>query len=284
MKTILVPTDFSRYAKKALDYAISIAKKTNGRIILIHAHNMVYISPDVPMTYYSEELSAIEKEAKKKLNKLCTKINVSDKLQCETINKQGFAVDIILDTVKKKKVNLVVMGTKGASGMKEIFIGSNTAKVISKASCPVIAVPERNTISDIKKIVYATDFHTSDITSLKQLAEIASVFKAKISVIHIADKEYTTAEEEEYMEKFTQKVKQKVNYKSISCKLLYASDIEKKLEEYIVKEPIDLLAVSTKHRNLIERFFGKSITQKLAYHTKIPLIVFHYKQEPVVLI
>jgi nucleotide-binding universal stress UspA family protein len=283
MKTILVPTDFSINAIKALDYAVLLAKKRKSKIILLHVYSMVYINPDVPMEFYSEELFLLEKEAAKKLNRLQARINAS-KVLCEIINRQGSVVDSILEIIKKKKASMVIMGTKGATGMRELLIGSVTAKLISRATCPVIAVPEKNSSAGIKKIIYATDFHTSDIASLRQLATIADLFKAKINIVHIADGEYTNSDEIEYMEKFAQKVKQKISYKFINHEILYSSDVEKKLERFVKENKIDLIAVSTRHRNLIEKFFGKSITKRLAYHINIPMMVFHYKQEPVVLL
>lgn len=284
MKTILVPIDFSKNADNALNYAISLAKKEKAKIILLHAFNIAYLSPDVPIEYFSEHFSAIEQESKKKLDALCLKIRKSGIIKCESIHEEGFTVDIILDAIKKKKVSMVVMGTQGASGIKEVLMGSNTAKVISKASCPVIAVPEKASFDGIKRIVYATDYRSSDIVALKQLVDIAKVFKSWINVVHIADGEYVRENEEKYIEKFAKKVKQKIDYKNISFQLLYSKDIEKKLEQYIKKESVSILAMSTKHRNLIEQLFGRSITKKLAYHTGIPLIAFHYKQKSVVLI
>ena len=147
------------------------------------------------------------------------------------------AVDIILDVIKQRKPNLVEMGTKGASGVKEVLMGSNTAKVIDKASHPVIAVPEKASFDGIKKIVYATNYHSSDIIALKQLTDIAKVFKSWINVIHISAGEYTLESEEEYLQKFAKKVKQEINYKYISYQLLHASEIEKSLNNTLKRSP-----------------------------------------------
>lgn len=284
MKTILVPTDFSKNADKALDYAVLLAKKYESRIILLHAYSMTYISTDVPLQYQWEEMDSIKKAAEKKLTKLSEKINVIENVPCKTINVQGLAADLILDTIKSKKIGLVVMGAVGSSGIAGVLMGSITTKVVRLAECPVIAVPAKNKSVDIKNIVYATDFHSSDIDSLKQLAKLANVFNAVINIVHIADGEYLKSDEKNRFENFILKVKQKINYAAIESHLLYSTDIEKKLEQYIKKASADMLVVSTKHRNIIERLLEKSTTKQLVYRTKIPVLVFHYKQEPVVLI
>lgn len=277
MKTILVPTDFSKSANNALDYAVALAKKEKAKIILLHIYNIVYISPDTPVQYFAEELANIGGAAAKKLIKLSTIVEKLSKIKCETLNLQGLPVDVIIDTIKKRKVSLVVMGTKGVSGIDEFLIGSNTAKVIGQSPCPVIAIPHKAHFDRIKKVVFATDYHEKDLIALKQLAEIAKMFKSRINVIHVTDEEYTESNEEEYMERFQKKVNQTIKYKFITFKLLSNDKIEKALEKYVKKESPDLIAVSTKNRNILGRLFAKSITKKLAYHTKVPLMVFHYK-------
>ena len=278
MKKILVPTDFSKNSENALDYAIELAQNEETTIILLHSFYVMYTSPEIPMEFIVEQSSAIQKDADTRLAELSKKTEKYDKINCETISMEGFVVDSILTLVKKRKIDLVVMGTKGASGIAEMLIGSNTAKVIVKAICPVIAVPEKAKFEGIDKVAYATNYLSSDITMLKKLVEFTKRFKAKIEIIHIADGECQYAYEENLLEKFSKKVKHKITYKAISYQLLFGEDVENKLEQYIKKEAINLLALSARKGNLFERIFRGSLTKKLAYHTSIPLIVFHQKK------
>jgi nucleotide-binding universal stress UspA family protein len=278
MKKILVPTDFSKNSENALDYAIELAQNEETTIILLHSFYVMYTSPEIPMEFIVEQSSAIQKDADTRLAELSKKTEKYDKIKCETISMEGFIVDSILTLVKKRKIDLVVMGTKGASGIAEMLIGSNTAKVIVKAICPVIAVPEKAKFEGIDKVAYATNYLSSDITMLKKLVEFTKRFKAKIEIIHIADGECQYAYEENLLEKFSKKVKHKITYKAISYQLLFGEDVENKLEQYIKKEAINLLALSARKGNLFERIFRGSLTKKLAYHTSIPLIVFHQKK------
>lgn len=278
MKKILVPIDFSNNSENALDYAIELAQNEETLIILMHSYYVMYTSPEIPMEFIVEQSSALQKDADSRLEALSKKTEKYDKIECEFISMEGFVVDSILTLVKKRKIDLVVMGTKGASGIAEMLIGSNTAKVIVKAICPVIAVPEKAKFEGINKIAYATNYLSSDITMLKKLVEFTKRFKAKIEIIHIADGECQYAYEENLLEKFSKKVKHKITYKAISYQLLFGEEVEKKLEQYIKKEAINLLALSARKGNLFERIFRGSLTRKLAYHTSIPLIVFHQKK------
>lgn len=280
MKTILVPTDFSKSSNNALEYAIAIAKREKAKIILAHSFHVTYIYPDVPVQYAAEQMHATEISANKQLKSMCAKVTASGKLSCEFINKQGLAVDLIVEIVEKKKVDLVVMGTKGASGIQEVLLGSNTASVIEKVKCPVIAVPEKASYTPIKHITYATNYETSDINSLKKLVEVAKLFDAKITLLHIYYDEFVPDAEAEYMEKFKSKVKSKIHYNKMAFKFVYGKNLMKTLEDHVKQESPDLLSMSTHHRNLFDKLFGKSLTKKMAYHTKVPLIAFHNKKAP----
>lgn len=277
MKKILVPTDFSKNADNALDYAVQIAKKTNSKIILFHVFYIAYYSYDTPMDFMSEQSFQIQENTKNNLVGLCEKVKQTFGLECEYISKEGFVVDSILGISEEEDVDMIIMGTKGASGIKEMLMGSNTAKVINRTSCTLIAVPEKASYDGIQKIAYATDYNKNDINSIKLLVEFAEVEHSEIKIIHVVDGENKYEYEESFLKKYEGKIKKKINYIDISYQLIFGVDVEKKLEQYLKKESISLLGISTKKRNLFRRIFGKSITRKLVYHTKIPLIVFHHK-------
>ncbi len=281
MKTILVPTDFSENADNALNYAIELAKKEKAKIILLHAFHVTYVYPDVPMQYLNEQIQSVEQLASNQLKVLCEKVEKSEKLICEIINKESLAVDLILETIEKKKPSLVVMGTKGANGIKEVFIGSNTGKIVVKAKCPVIVVPEKASFNPIKNITYATDYNLTDFYALEKLVEIAKLFNAKITLLHVGFEFFSHETEEDFMNTFKSKVNNEILYNKMDFKLVYGKDLIDVLEDYVKHESPDLISMSANYKNLFDKVFGTSLTKKMAYHTKIPLLVFHYKQVPV---
>ena len=284
MKTILVPTDFSKNAENAINFSVAFAKKENAMLILLHAYHITYPVSDFPGEIIAEEISETKKAAEEKLKKLCLEIMQTKKVICERVCKEGFAAEVILEASAKMHPDFIVMGTKGASGIKEVLLGSNTAKVIEQAQHPVIAVPDGALFHGIKKITYATNYYVSDIDAIKTLCEIAEPFKAVINIIHISDEEYIPEGERELLKQFVSKVSKKVDYNNFSFQLISGKDVEKELNNYLKNDSTDLLSMSTLHRNLLEKFFGKSITKKLAYHTNVPLLAFHHKKESVVFI
>ena len=282
MKTILVPTDFSKNSINAIDYAVALAKREKAKIILLNAFHIVSPSFDIPLP--SDIINSTRIDINKKLEMLCAEIKKTKKVKCDSIVKFDLAVDAIIETTKEVKPDLIIMGTKGASGIKEVLMGSNTASVIEKAQCPVIAVPESARFDGIKKISYASDYYASDIDAMKKLVEIAKLFNAKITVIHVSDEEFTRYSEETYLNDFKSKVRKKIKYDKISYKLVFGKHLEKVLDKEIDEWHPDLLAMSTLHRNLFYKIFGTSVTRKMAFHSEVPLMVFHHKKESVVFI
>ncbi len=279
MKTILVPTDFSPNAKKALLYAVELAKKGGEKIILFHANHFAYLNFDVSQTTLVEQNISLEKKVVKQLTDLSNKISKEHDIVCEAVHKQGLFMDVLTDVVKKHKVDLIVMGTKGKAAVENVLMGSNTANIIGKVNCPIIAVPEKSRHKALKKIVFATDYKSTDTKSLELLIEIATPTNAHIDVIHIASDEYSEIEELDHLNKFELKVLKKNTYENISYKLLNGVEIDRELELYIKRESICLIGITNQHRTFIQKIFGKrSVTKKLLYHTGIPLIAFYQKK------
>ncbi|MCX6297077.1 MAG: universal stress protein [Bacteroidetes bacterium] len=284
IKTILVPTDFSKTAANALNYAVKVAEKTKSKIILLHAYQIDLYSPDLPVEYFNQINSLTKGNSEKQLVSLISKVKRSSKIIIDHISIEYPTVGCILETIVKKKIDLVIMGTKGASGIKEIFLGSVAGEVIEKAKCPVLAIPLKASYTGLKRITYASDYHSSDITILKKLVEIAKIFKSKINVLHIAVAEFTMDSEKDILKTFINKVDRKVEYNNLTFQILYGKDEEKEIEKYLKSKTTDLLSISTRKRTLLEKFLSKSITKTLSYHTIIPLLAFHYKKSSVVFI
>src|ERR1051326_2237606 len=133
MKTILVPTDFSKNSLNAIDYAVALAKKENAKIILLNSYYFLPSSSDIP--YPADIIQSLRTDSINKLNFLCEEISKRKKIKCKMVSKFDLTVPAIIETATEKKAGLIVMGTKGASGLKEVLMGSNTASVIEKAKC-----------------------------------------------------------------------------------------------------------------------------------------------------
>jgi nucleotide-binding universal stress UspA family protein len=282
MKIILVPTDFSANSLKALKFAIQAASKSKAKIVLMHQTSILELAPDSAFTglyvpTYVDQLqyskNALSKFRKKALAGFKGKADES-MIEAEVVPGVG-TVDIILETRKRVKADVIIMGTTGASGLKRLFIGSVAAQVVEKSPVPVIVIPESHRKTPIKKIGYASDL-THISKDLDQIAPIAEVFGAHVEIFHIEPTFPTSdaflkfkpeTEIPELAKKFNH-----LNLKYRVVKTKFDNDFYAGIESYRRNQKPDMLAVITHKRGWIGKIFDPSKSKGLAYHTKLPVI------------
>ncbi len=173
MKTILVPTDFSIYANNALQIAFEIAQKTQANIILQHiipSLNTILLAPDTlqtETTWEEKHLNQVQISVREKLNKALKDNNFPEDQISIRID-VGDVFGCIVQSAKDFGVDLIIMGTHGATPLENLFFGSNTEKVTRFSPCPVLAVKQNTTFWQIQKILIATDLSESNQNSLKK--------------------------------------------------------------------------------------------------------------------
>lgn len=279
MKNILFPTDFSPNADIALNYAVEICRKISGNLLLFHAYSVQLIDPNMPAEIYLSAYQEEEKSAKERLEELSKKIIDTNKdidgqsiFKTEAVVTQGLAVDEIISVIKDYKIDLVIMGTHGASGITELILGSSTASVMEKSPVPVLAIPSNVTYKSISNIVYAYDDIKSCLPSFKILLEFAGIFNSSITLLHIIE---SGSNSEEMNKKEFAKIKNTTDYENISLELVKEEKVIEGINDYVYSHDVDVLAMAIKKRTLIDKIFNRSLTKKMAYHTRIPLLALH---------
>lgn len=277
MKTILVPTDFSSSAENALFFASLLAKKQHAKLIMLHAFQLPVPIAEISYNILHEEKENKKKEINAKLLLERDKIKNAEAINVEFLSIEGFAKDVILDFSNNKTIDYIIMGTNGAGKHTSGMFGSTASHIIEKANCPVIAIPETASFkNEIKKITFATDFHSNDIDAIDKIIDIASTLHAHIKILHISDTETSSEEEKVMMYNFTKKVNAKTSYQNMTFQILASKDVETQLEEYIKSHDADMIVMSTHFRGFMDRLFKKSITKEIVLKTTIPLVAFHY--------
>ena len=285
MKKILFPTDFSSKSENAFLYALKIAKKFGASITTIHTYNVPVLTSDASigtsmyeaMAEGREEFEFSEYQAfAKKLHKIVENEGVTN-VEINHIMEQGFAVDEILDFSKTENTDLIVTGTSGARGLKEILWGSNSGTIVENAKCDVLVVPESATYKPIKKIAYAANLEKVEEDAIFDLLEYVSLFDAELHIVHVSylDEAWTKAK----LKQFQDMSWLENRLKDVHFDIVEGDNVVKSLELYTQENDIDLLAMFTQKRSLIQKLFVKSYTKTLAYHTEIPLLVFHKKEK-----
>ncbi|MGB0887655.1 MAG: universal stress protein [Vicingaceae bacterium] len=273
--TIIHPTDFSECADKALNYAIVIAKALNLKISIAHAIDFNELdSLERNGLNIMQETSLIRSAAEKKLKKIVKKVE-DNKVKCEGAICSGRISSWLPDFTNKNNPKLIVMGTTGADSLKNKIMGSNTYSIIKHSNIPLLSVPENAMIGAFKNLTFLSDYRDNDIPSIGFLVEMAKHFKSKINITHILNSDAAKkVNNEKLLHDFKLKVEEKFMYQKLETQLLYSDDVERRIKILIEETNPELIALVMRKQNFFERLFFGSLTEKMAYHSKSPLLVF----------
>ncbi|MBE0651530.1 MAG: universal stress protein [Bacteroidales bacterium] len=287
-RRILVPVDYSLHAENAAFYALNIAAAMKSDIMLLN----VYLDPNLnPFSHletftFAANLEQITQEVEEQTEKWLKAMaqKLKDKIKEKGIKGVNVFYDLakdnivsgILEYTREYKPGLVVMGPRGNKLEGLWTFGSITAKVIEKLNVPIIAVPkgfDAITRPAPKRIVYATGFDETDFWSLSRLATFAHPFDAQIYCLHVS--ETIEKQEEANMRKMRKFIAENLGLANIECGLLECLDLQLCLEDFVKEKEIDIVAMTTHHRNLFTQLYRPSQTRKMLFHTDVPLLVFH---------
>ena len=166
------------------------------------------------------------------------------------------------------------MGTKGRGGILRDLFGSVTEKIVENAEIPVLAIPKESKFNGINTIIYATDFEKTDNKSINKLMNLFALFEAKIHFIHVC---FGGAERRDKIRMAKLREHFRNIYKNIDVEydLVESENIMKSFDDYVKNRPIDIISMTTRKRGAFAKFLEPSFTQKMLFHTNIPLLVFH---------
>lgn len=276
MKTILFPTDFSNCATNAIPHAVGLCKVWNAKLLLYHS---LLMPPYRMMPDGAEHASEnFIREAHNRINNIKSELlSQYPRLVIDTELEVGVAVENIITQALKHSVDMIVMGTKGASGLQELLTGTHAAAILEKAQCPVYIIPQSSKHKSIKKIAYATNFGDSDFVAISILIELAEAYDAEIHVVHVSEYMQSNTYREDFDSHFRNELKKHdglAQYKIFTHHLI-GGNTDYELEQFIAEHEMQLLSMSTRKRGVLSKLFGSSLSKKMAYHTHVPLLVFH---------
>lgn len=275
MKNILLPTDFSNNAFNAIEYAVQFYGNEDCTFYLLNtftpiAYNMATFA-DGYSTLMLEEITRknseqglleIEKNLREKYD--------NPKHAFKRLAVFNLLTDAITAVVKKHDINLIVMGTKGATGAKEIFLGTNTMFVIKKATCPVIAVPENFTFKKPNEILFPTDFKFSmKNENLNLLRDICKLHKSKLNILNVYFGAALSKSQEEIKDNFA-------NFFKDNAHLFHSAeyvDLVEAVQQFQLKHKVNFLVMIQNKHSFFENLFFKPVIKQMVFHTQVPFMV-----------
>ncbi len=272
MKRILVPIDFSDYSVEALKVAAKIARKNNFEIILLHILEMPHLSNDpfgdsnsVPEIIFFKN-KAIDKLEQLMDSEFLVGIEVLESIE---FNKVDLGV---IDAAAKNNVDLIIMGSHGTSGFKELLVGSNTEKIVRHSKIPVLVIKKEEAQFEPNHIVFACDFSEESKEPFAKMLTFAKIFESKLSLVTICSPASfkTTAATELKIKNFVSNFELQ-NY---SSHIYNDTNIENGIVNFANEVNADLIGICTHGRTGLAHFFNGSISEDIVNHASKPIMTF----------
>ncbi|PKR82307.1 hypothetical protein CW751_02955 [Brumimicrobium salinarum] len=279
MMKILFPTDFSKAAETAFFYALQMTMKLEAELVLVH----VYELPDLGRALHNtskEVYEIMEMETlenfKKSVNELREKATQKgfSNIEFKHLMAEGQIVPRIVNIAKEEEADFIVMGTTGATGLKEVFLGSVASGVIDNAPCNVLSIPQEVSLQDtIKKVAYLTNYKDEEVVSFNEVYRFAKYFNATTCSIHF-EKEVDDLSEKEMQ---AWKNKLIVDTTNLNSYVITGNNFEEAICQLYAEKNIDILAIQPRKRNFFTQVFKKSLSKQIVQRLKIPLFTLPAK-------
>lgn len=277
---ILVPTDFSSNADRAVEYAALLAQKSDSAMVLLHVQTPLLSSPGIRGVMADEAISGMNDSLERM--KMLTKAleQTFPALKVNYLIVEGETAEVIIEKGSAEKATLVVMGTLGASGLRKTLFGSNTVQVIRNINVPVLVIPPDAEIRVPEKMVYATDYNTTEFKPLLFAANFAHALNSKLHIVHVIPDVKHELEEKTMIDAFRQEMEGKLNYPETEFTIFRSRDVGEGLLDFTQATRADLLALTTRHKGAFGSLFSKSITEEIAFQAIMPMLVFQEGSMP----
>lgn len=272
MQKILIPTDFSDNAQKATDFAITLFG-TDATYTLVHSYDV----PHSGATMLISIADILEKDSLQLLNETKAKLlekypDMEGHIDVRPI--MGPTTVGVRKLVSVDGYDMVIMGTKGATGLKQVFVGSVAANTMVELDCPVIAVPQDAPLRVPKKIVFAVDDQGLNEGKVPQkLADLANLLNAEVlllNVIPVGELAHVGSNDQSNAVGIP--VFGNVRH---SVHFIENDDVKKGIVTFIQESGADMLAMVTRKNDFVSNLFGTSNTKQMMMSTRIPLVAFH---------
>jgi nucleotide-binding universal stress UspA family protein len=274
MKKILVPTDFSPHAENALKVAAQMARRFNGEIFLLHMLELPLRFNDPISGNNSNQLPEalfFMKLAKKRFKELMSHDYLKGVKVHETVEFHQ-AFEGIMEISQKHNCDIIIMGSHGATGLKEIFIGSNAEKVVRNSNIPVMIIKNERPNFEVKNLVFATDCNLENKQTLSKVKKFVQKIDAALHLVYVNTANNFVIEEkaQKDLEEFV-KGEDLINY---TLNIYNDVSIEKGILNFALSINAELVGISTHGRKGLDHFFNGSISENLVNHANIPIITF----------
>ncbi|PHR13162.1 MAG: universal stress protein, UspA family [Aequorivita sp.] len=274
MKNILLPTDFSKNSRNAIRYALKFFEAEKCTFHILNSQKTSgYITADVlygaPGASVYEGILNDNKKELEKMVQYCESISEGEEFTFVPKIDFDNIVDAVNQAVALNNIDLIIMGSNGATGAAEVIFGSNTLKIIRNVDCPVIVIPEGFVFEKINSVLLSLNYQYDLANkSLNIISEIVKKHNASLKILEIEEESIELSSQRNH----TEEVFKEIGFERFSIKNIPASMAINAFEQLI---PVQLHAMIVERKNFIDRFIFGSETSKINYGSLVPLLVLH---------
>lgn len=275
MNTILIPVDFSETSYNAMDYAVHLANYLSANIILLHVNSIPVYNNENDVLIYTirDSMENSKSLLKNKVEELKNKKGLIGSI--DFFVETGDLKTSIFDFIINKNIDLVVMGITGHNTkLGKTLLGSNAVSVSRDSNVPVFIIPTNCVYKKINNIAYASEYdtHLTEETGLIQIKYIASIFGAKISVLHVIPEDHLISEMESKADLFVEKELENTSHKTF---ILSENRASEALLDFIKTHEVDVIVLEQKKHSFLHSLLYPSTTKEVAFKSPVPLLILH---------
>lgn len=275
MRKIVIPSDFSENAFNALKFAVELFRHDRCEFYILHAYaDEIYSNEGVLTQEFLDEFKeTTKKSSDEELQKICERIKENfhnPRHRFHTVSAFGLLIDEVNDLAERENADLIVTSTRGKSNDRKLTFGSNTLQIIKYVQCPVLSIPESYEFSDLKKILFPTNYLLPyQKRELKLVGELARSFGTEVHMLYVSKFP---------IDSFRQKDNQQtIQEQFYDVKMEYHQIADKEKTEAILDTieqlKIDLLILVNSRHSYLENILYQSTLDKIGLHPKIPFLV-----------
>lgn len=289
IRKILVPVDFSVPSQNAARFAVMLAAKLDAEVKLLHVFN----SPVVDMIPFTDVASIqidfdmnynlLYRNAKDKLSQFYlnlaefAKQTGAEKVPIGYTLREGYASYGIIETSKKYKPGIIIMGTKGEGYRSTELVGSVANEVSEQTRLPLLVIPEKAVlkgVNEVKNVLYATNFDETDFVSVRKLLRILSPFNIQLHLVHVSGNPESSV--------IKAQCRALLDYFSVispnmlvEYSVMRDKDVARAFMDVIREKNISLVALTSIKRSILYKLFNPSLSKKMLYQSDVPVLLFH---------
>lgn len=272
---ILFPTDFSETSKKALPYALEIAKRTKAKLSLVHTIEEPYDFAPLLEEYMRQVRRKVETLFQDLLDEIQEDEAYKD-FEIETRILNGRVAFALKEEADALEADLIVMGTTGASGLSKVLFGSKTTEVILQSDIPLLAVPQNSRYKGLDHITFLTDYNEGDLNALEKTSELGKLFNSELSVLHIEP--VKDLETEAMFRGFRELALDKIKHEPINFELMIQHSFIAGIADFLETQQTSMITMVKYEKPFFSNLLSKDHSKELGFYSKVPLLIWIGKE------